>query len=66
MMSDTSFRNNKGWVTHGILLIPAHSNPLAPEVYLLDLVKWKYNEWMEYNNEELEILAKNNKPALRL
>ena len=53
-------------MTHDISLIPTHSNPLAPEVYLLDLVKLKYNEWMEYNNEELEILEKSNKPALRL
>lgn len=35
MMSDTSFRNNHGWVTHAISLIPTHSNPPAPEALFI-------------------------------
>lgn len=45
MMPNTSFRNNMGRMTHEILLIP------TPSHCLLDLIKWKYNEEMGYNNE---------------
>lgn len=66
MMSDTSYRNNKGWVTHDLSLIPTPGNPLAQKLYLLDVIKWKYNGCMGYNDEELRILGKTNKLALRI
>lgn len=31
MMSNTSFRNTKGWMTHDLSLISTFSDPLAPE-----------------------------------
>lgn len=33
-------------------------------LHLLDLIKWRYDEWMGYNNEDLTILAKKNKAVL--